>query len=87
MSERYKPSLSQSPLLSDFRTFLRPFRTSLKGKHNIAKVWNPAKLAFRGEFIAIKANIRKEERSPNATVNFFLKKLGGGVWESTLNLK
>lgn len=41
-------------------------------------MWNPAKLAFRGKFIAIKANIRKEERSQIATVSFFLKKLGGG---------
>lgn len=42
-------------------------------------MWNPAKLAFRGKFIAIKANIRKEEQSQIATVSFFLKKLEVGV--------
>lgn len=48
----------------------------MKTQHS--KVRNPAKLAFRGKFIAIKANIRKEEQSQIATVSFCLKKLGGG---------
>ena len=47
-------------------------------------MWIPAKLAFRGKCIAIKANIRNEEQSQITTVSFFLKKLEGG---DTLNLK
>ena len=41
-------------------------------------MWIPAKLAFRGKFIAIKANIRNEGQSQITTVSFFLKKLEGG---------
>ena len=53
---------------------LDTFWTEWKWKLCIQKLWNAAKVVFRGKFIAGIADIRKEDKSQNNVHTFTLRK-------------